>query len=195
MGGQTAFHYTAGSCWTLLFAVVVWATTHVLECIKTITGRGFPSFGSQSAGKPTPARMHIITTLHIHVSQGGKGELLDKCRAISRTLAHAQHLTSAPPRAQDCLLHIPTCPRGQTPEAVILRFLIALVSPAVLPLTFVRVMRRLVHDGRPLTAYTERHVMDGAAPTRPMGTDSQSFPLQMLEDCHSSQLAASVDHQ
>ena len=63
---------------------------------------------------PSP-RGCTYTTLHIYASQGKRGNS-DKYRAIPCTLSHAQHLTSAPPRAQDCLLHIPTCPRGQTPE-------------------------------------------------------------------------------
>ena len=155
MGGQTAFHYTAGSCWTLLFAVVVWATTNVLECIKTITGRGFPSFGSQSAGKPKPAWMHIHYASHLRLS-GEKGELRQiSCYTMHIVTRTASHVGSAACSGLSAAYsYVPSRPDTR---GVILRFLTLWYhQPFYLSLSFVSCVASYMTGGHSSVHKTPR---------------------------------------
>ena len=97
------------------------ATTDVLECIRTITGRGFPSFGSQSAGKPKPAWMHISYASHLRFS-GGKGELRQiSCYTMHIVTRTASHVGSAACSGLSAAYsYVPSWPDTR---GVILRFL------------------------------------------------------------------------
>ena len=72
---MTAFHYNpAKSIWTLLIAAVVWTTTNILSGIMATSGRGFPSFQSQTKGQRPPVcsddfipcRIYAIASRFIH---------------------------------------------------------------------------------------------------------------------------------